>query len=181
MSPFWPFVLATTSVGQEGLDFHWYCHSVVHWNLPSNPVDLEQREGRVNRYKGHAIRKNIAKKYGSMLQGGIEGDPWAAMFAAAEEEALSKDRGLVPYWIFEDEGIENPAKIERRVPNLPLSRDKNKLEALKRSLVLYRMVFGQPRQEDLLKYLQGKVGFEGLEQSKDLFRMNLEPPRSARK
>ena len=60
-SPFWPFVLATTSVGQEGLDFHQYCHAVVHWNLPANPVDLEQREGRVHRYKGHAIRKNIAR------------------------------------------------------------------------------------------------------------------------
>ncbi len=59
-SPFWPFVLATTSVGQEGLDFHQYCHAVVHWNLPSNPVDLEQHEGRVHRYKGHAIRKNLA-------------------------------------------------------------------------------------------------------------------------
>ena len=80
-------------------------------------------------------------------------------------------------WIFEDEGIENPAKIERRVPNLPLSRDKNKLKALKRSLVLYRMVFGQPRQEDLLDVFD----FEEMEQSGDLFRMNLEPPRSARK
>ncbi len=35
-------------------------HSIVHWNLPSNPVDLEQREGRIHRYKGHALRKNIA-------------------------------------------------------------------------------------------------------------------------
>jgi hypothetical protein len=60
-SPFWPFVLATTSVGQEGLDFHHYCHAVMHWNLPSNPVDLEQREGRVHRYKGHAVRKNLAR------------------------------------------------------------------------------------------------------------------------
>src|SRR5699024_10129488 len=51
-SPFWPFVLASTSVGQEGLDFHTYSHAVVHWNLPSNPVDLEQREGRVHRFKG---------------------------------------------------------------------------------------------------------------------------------
>ena len=59
-SPFWPFVLCSTSVGQEGLDFHLYCHAVVHWNLPSNPVDLEQREGRVHRYKGHAVRKNAA-------------------------------------------------------------------------------------------------------------------------
>ena len=27
-SPFRPFILATTSVGQEGLDFHSYCHRV---------------------------------------------------------------------------------------------------------------------------------------------------------
>ena len=36
-SPFWPFVLVTTSVGQEGLDFHLYCHSVMHWNLSGQP------------------------------------------------------------------------------------------------------------------------------------------------
>ena len=29
-SPFRPFVLATTSVGQEGLDFHPYCYRVYH-------------------------------------------------------------------------------------------------------------------------------------------------------
>ena len=63
-SPFWPFILATTSIGQEGIDFHWWCHSIVHWNLPSNPVDFEQREGRVDRYKGHAIRKNVAAATG---------------------------------------------------------------------------------------------------------------------
>src|SRR5205814_3261270 len=62
-SPFWPFVLVSTSVGQEGLDFHHYCHAVTHWNLPSNPVDLEQREGRINRYKGHAVLKNIAAAF----------------------------------------------------------------------------------------------------------------------
>ena len=59
-SPFWPFVLTTTSIGQEGPDFHLYCHAVMHWNLPANPVDLEQREGRVHRYMGHAVRKNLA-------------------------------------------------------------------------------------------------------------------------
>jgi hypothetical protein len=39
-SPFWPHILATTSVGQEGLDFHPWCSRVVHWDLPSNPLDL---------------------------------------------------------------------------------------------------------------------------------------------
>ena len=66
-SPFWPFVLTSTSVGQEGLDFHTYCHAVVHWNLPGNPVDLEQREGRVHRYKGHAVRRNIADQWPDAL------------------------------------------------------------------------------------------------------------------
>ncbi|MDO4960826.1 MAG: helicase C-terminal domain-containing protein [Eubacteriales bacterium] len=56
-SPFRPFVLATTSIGQEGLDFHNYSRKVMHWNLPSNPIDLEQREGRINRYMCHAIRQ----------------------------------------------------------------------------------------------------------------------------
>ena len=66
-SPFWPFVLTSTSIGQEGLDFHLWCHAVVHWNLPYNPVDLEQREGRVHRYKGHAVRRNVASTLGPQL------------------------------------------------------------------------------------------------------------------
>lgn len=57
-------VVATTSIGQEGLDFHNYCRVIMHWNLPSNPIDLEQREGRINRFKCLAIRQNVADKYG---------------------------------------------------------------------------------------------------------------------
>ncbi len=55
-SPFRPFLLTSTSTGQEGLDFYPWCHRLVHWNLPGNPVDLEQREGHVHWYKGHAVR-----------------------------------------------------------------------------------------------------------------------------
>src|ERR671920_2513473 len=77
-SPFWPFVLCSTSVGQEGLDFHQFCHAVVHWNLPSNPVDLEQREGRVHRYKGHAVRRNLAARFGSEAL--RSADVWSSLF-----------------------------------------------------------------------------------------------------
>ena len=65
-SPLKPFVLATTSIGQEGLDFHNYCRRIMHWNLPGNPIDLEQREGRINRFKCLAIRQNVAEKYGAI-------------------------------------------------------------------------------------------------------------------
>lgn len=151
-SPFWPFVLATTSVGQEGLDFHPYCHAVVHWNLPSNPVDLEQREGRVHRYKGHALRKNIAAAQGGVLLNG-DSDVWSAMFTAARESRPEGHNDLFPFWLTSY----GASKIERHVPALPHSRDLPRMEQLRRSLVTYRMVFGQNRQEDLLQFLMNHV------------------------
>jgi Helicase conserved C-terminal domain len=152
-SPFWPFVLASTSIGQEGLDFHLYCHAVVHWNLPSNPVDLEQREGRVHRFKGHAVRKNVASACGGAALGADVTDPWAAMFSAAAE-LVGDDSELEPYWVFAREG---GARIERHVPMLPMSRDVERLNALRRTLAAYRLAFGQPRQEDLVRYLAGQL------------------------
>lgn len=157
-SPFRPFVLATTSLGQEGLDFHQYCHRVVHWNLPSNPVDLEQREGRIHRYKGHVIRRNLAAEYRLSIsrEGGESLDPWKQLFDRATLARPQGANDLVPYWIYETPtGTPDKAtfKIERLVPVLPLSREIGHLEALKRSLVAYRSVIGQPRQQELLEFL----------------------------
>lgn len=147
-SPFWPFVLASTSVGQEGLDFHTYSHSVVHWNLPSNPVDLEQREGRVHRYKGHAIRKNVAAVHGAAALDPTYDDPWKSIFAAAEAAEPAGSSLMSPYWVFEGE-----AMIERYVPSMPLSREAQQYRRLQRTLGAYRSVMGQPRQEDLIQLL----------------------------
>ena len=170
-SPFRPFVLATTSIGQEGLDFHPYCHRLYHWNLPRNPVDLEQREGRVHRYKGHAIRLNVAASHGAAVRGcgAAPNDPWAAMFAAARA-ASPTDSDLVPYWI-----CDGPVKVERRVPMLPYSREIARLKWLKKSAAVYRLAFGQPRQDDLLAYLSGLD--EALTAGEmDALQIRLEPP-----
>ena len=75
-----PPVSDTTSVGQEGIDFHWWCHSLVHWNLPANPVDFEQREGRVHRYQGHAVRNNVAADYREAALRSAAVDQWSAAF-----------------------------------------------------------------------------------------------------
>ena len=172
-SPFRPFVLASTSVGQEGLDFHVWCHAVVHWNLPSNPVDLEQREGRVHRYKGHAVRRNVALALGRGLlreRWKAGQDPWALLFAAASEGGRGD---LVTFWVFETEG---GACIERRVPLLPLSRDAAHLGRLKRGLAMYRLVFGQPRQEDLLAQLGERLSPEQIAHAVNEWRIDLTPP-----
>lgn len=147
-SPFWPFVLATTSAGQEGLDFHCYCHAVTHWNLPRSPVDMEQREGRVHRYKGHAVRKNVAAQWGATaLAGANGGSIWRRLFAVASEDALDAD-GMAPFWI-----AAGKHRVERHVYALPLSRETALHHALCKALAVYRMVFGQPRQEDLVEHL----------------------------
>ena len=154
-SPFRPFVLATTSVGQEGLDFHPYCYRVFHWNLPTNPVDLEQREGRVHRFKGHAVRLNIAEHQTSVIRGkGDVSDPWEGMFEHARLQA-NDGSDLIPYWIYE-----GAVCVERCVLKLPFSREVKRLAWLKRSLAVYRLAFGQPRQDELLAYLQTLTGRE---------------------
>jgi hypothetical protein len=55
-SPFYPFVLTSTSIGSEGIDLHWYARHVIHWSVPSKASDIEQREGRVLRRNCHAVR-----------------------------------------------------------------------------------------------------------------------------
>jgi hypothetical protein len=171
-SPFWPFVLASTSLGQEGLDFHQYCHAVVHWNLPANPVDMEQREGRVHRYKGHAVRKNVARQHGAAGLDSRGKDPWKPMFEAARPPRTTRDRDLVPYWVYTCEG---GSQIERHVPVMPLSRDAMKLEQMKKSLAAYRLVFGQPRQEDMLAYLGDRLSPEQVMELVDRLRIDLSP------
>lgn len=57
-SPFYPFVLMTTSIGSEGLDFHKYCERLVHYTAPANVIELEQKNGRIDRYHSLAQRRN---------------------------------------------------------------------------------------------------------------------------
>ena len=177
-SPFWPFVLCSTSVGQEGLDFHLYCHAVMHWNLPSNPVDLEQREGRVHRYKGHAVRKNVARDHAVTARyvvSGPESDGWRQLFEAARSGRAAAHSDLVPFWVYTTEG---GAHIERHLPLIPLSRDVDRAEVLRRSLAVYRMAFGQSRQDDLVQYLQRYLTAEQVSAAVEQVRIDLTPDLS---
>jgi len=159
-SPFRPFVLATTSVGQEGLNFHWYARKLIHWNIPSNPVDMEQREGRVNRYGCHAVRRSVAALFGTKerLKGCEQQSAWNEMFKAARERLGSGYSEMVPYWCIPTEKLTDKERagleyVERIVPMFPYSSEHTKYERLMKVLSLYRLTMGQPRQEDILNRL----------------------------
>lgn len=172
-SPFAPFVLATTSVGQEGLDFHLYCRRIFHWNLPANAIDIEQREGRINRYKGHVIRQILAEKYASNLNPSAEDNAWELLFDTAqskEGKGIGKSE-LIPYWHSESAG---QTRLERFVPLYAYSKEIEKYKELLRVLTFYRLTFGQPRQEELITALSGSNASQNHESLQKLM-LNLSP------
>jgi len=57
----------------------------------------------------------------------------------------------------------------------PLLRDEQRLVVLKRSLTLYRMVFGQARKGDLVDYLATRVPPLELEWLTEVLRIDLTP------
>lgn len=174
-SPFRPFVLATTSIGQEGLDFHTYCRKIVHWNLPTNPIDLEQREGRINRYKGLVIRQQIASRYGGHLKEDSlqDADVWDALFDLAgktERNGTGKCE-MIPFWHVEADLYQ----IERIIPFYPFSRDRAKLASLLKTLALYRLAFGQPRQSELIEHLLTNISKSQIGEVRDKLMIDLSP------
>jgi hypothetical protein len=147
-SPFRPFVLATTSIGQEGLDFHVYCDHLVHWDLPASPVDLEQRDGRIDRYGGLAIRKVLARPYVERTSPIPMGDsPWRSLTASLPETC----EGMAPWW-----GVPGSV-IHRSVFLPPLAQQGGDLTRLLAGLSHYRLALGQSDPEQLLRALNRRV------------------------
>ena len=104
----------------------------------------------MHRYKGHAVRKNVAYVHSSAALDTVCDDPWTALFAAALAARADGDSDIKPYWIFTRPG---GAVIERYVPALPLSREAQQYRRLLRTVGAYRLVIGQPRQDDLIRYV----------------------------
>lgn len=171
-SPFRPFVLASTSVGQEGLDFHLYCRKIVHWNLPSNPINLEQRSGRINRYEGLAIRRTIAHLFGGTLD-------WHRLFETAHttwHTMYNEYNDMIPHWCVPTECLQQEdARIERIENIFPLyamSQDIEEYDNLMKQLDLYRLTMGQPDQEFVINLLS-KLNLS--DENKDKLTFDLSP------
>lgn len=176
-SPFRPFLLSTTSIGQEGLDFHFYCRRVVHWNLPGNPIDLEQREGRINRFKNLAIRQQIARRYGKTLARELDAkdDVWESLFDIADRAERRKTGkcDLVPFWHVE---TDKDLRIERVIPLYPFSVDHSRLRHILRTLTIYRLAFGQPRQAEMIDHLlERNLTKEEIQQVREKLMIDLSP------
>lgn len=102
-TPFLPFQFITTSIGQEGLDFHYYCRKVVHWSMEKNPLSFEQREGRINRFHSYSNRLQLELKLRKMKEAGIskEFNGWKEAFKIfSNDESAIDSYGLGPDFVF---------------------------------------------------------------------------------
>lgn len=151
-SPFWPHVLCTTSVGQEGLDFHQWCRRIVHWDLPSDPVDFEQREGRIARYASLAVRQSLGKLHGAeALARTTDGSsPFSTLLEVAGEQPSGRT-GLERWWL-----PERCRPVSVSFDWRFSLRSKRKEEMLA-DLLYYRLALGQPNPEAFMAMLK-KVG-----------------------
>jgi len=61
-------VLLSSEVGGEGLDFQ-YCHAIVNYDLPYNPMRIEQRIGRIDRFGQEADKVIVANLF---IQGTVD-------------------------------------------------------------------------------------------------------------
>jgi superfamily II DNA or RNA helicase len=55
-------ILLSSEVGGEGLDFQ-YCHAIVNYDLPYNPMRVEQRIGRIDRFGQKADKVIVANLF----------------------------------------------------------------------------------------------------------------------
>jgi hypothetical protein len=148
-SPFWPNVLVTTSIGQEGLDLHPWCNALAHWDLPTSPVALEQREGRITRFASLSVRRAIACKLSTELERCNGSSPWSCLASLAEAK-LNDESGLSPWWVVEG------SKCKRLVLAVPGGEQQERYETLARERALYRLVLGMPDQTDLIRLLDAE-------------------------
>lgn len=153
-APFWPHMLVTTSIGQEGLDFHPWCQALAHWDLCSGPVALEQREGRISRFAGLSVRRAVASRLAIPLTVlSIDGSPWQRLAGHAETE-LADDTGLSPWWVAPG------ARTTSLILTVPGGEQPARLARLNRERALYRLVLGMPDQADLLELIATREAWD---------------------
>ncbi|HEU5137982.1 MAG TPA: hypothetical protein VFU13_22755, partial [Steroidobacteraceae bacterium] len=146
-TPFWPHVLTTTSLGQEGLDFHVWCRQLLHWDLCPSPLDIEQREGRIQRFGGLSVRAALAEhvRQKALHESNERRSPWAAVADHAEAAFGNDASGRSPWWSCPGE------KIDRLFVDLPHSRQRMRFDELSKLRWLYRLALGQPHQQDFIE------------------------------
>ncbi len=129
-SPFRPFVFTTTSVGAEGLDFHWFCRNIYHWALEMNPEKFQQKEGRINRFHCHCVRQNLGRDFPEKS--------WKDIY---KSDMDGNKNPFCPEWIYEGNGKNEPyASLSRNTCYYPGSYEDYAYKDMIQNMKVYREI-----------------------------------------
>lgn len=115
-SPFPPLVLVCSTVGQEGVDMHRFCRTVVLHDLGWNPAKLEQRVGRLDRVASLSrVRRAPVEIYVPYLADGYDAWKFSRVLRRVEmQEALFGINEGAP-----ERDLDPDAELERQTPEWP--------------------------------------------------------------
>jgi hypothetical protein len=85
-------VLLCSDVASEGLNLHYFCHRLVHFDLPWSLMVFQQRNGRVDRY-GQNQRPYIIYLFTETRVERIKGDLRILEILQAKDEQANKNLG----------------------------------------------------------------------------------------
>ncbi len=103
-------ILIASDVASEGINLHYYCHRLIHFDLPWSLITLEQRNGRIDRY-GQEYQPEIY--YLLTIPGNekLAGDLRVLERLIEKEDAAHKNLGDVA-WLM---GLHESEKEERKI------------------------------------------------------------------
>src|SRR5690606_8439265 len=96
---------------------------------------------------------------------------WEQLFQLAIDHEKVNKSDLVPYWHVEPEHV----FIERQAPTIPYSKEVKKLNSLLKTISVYKIALGQPRQEELVAFLIDNLGEEEIIKVQKELLINLSP------
>ena len=139
LSPFLPFQFISTSIGQEGFDFHLYCRKIVHWTITHDPVKFEQREGRINRYHCYANRLRAE----TLLDKKTVWNGWDDLFSSLRAK-YNDETGLIPDFVIPmQKDFPDYCNFVREFYYYPESYEAKTLKDVLKSLGSYRALLGR--------------------------------------
>lgn len=102
-------VLLCSDVASEGLNLHYLCHRLVHFDLPWSPMVFQQRNGRVDRF-GQQHQPRIDYLLTESTVERIKGDMRVIEVLVSKDEQISKNIGD-PASILRRHSIEEEEKV----------------------------------------------------------------------
>ena len=148
-SPFWPMILVTGRGAQESMDFHPYCNRIMHYTIPKGAVSIEQREGRINRYRSLLIKRRAAERLENEQPRSIND-----IFIELEKNLC--DNPLYPNWSIPNKDSRH--HFEKIVAFWPYTEEAYEWMDMKAMLDNYRSVFGVPDDYESLSKIASDAG-----------------------